>query len=204
MYKRQVIKSFGASVIVGCIDEDKDQAQAITRKRKLEIAERSFDLLTNDYELNPNDIIFDPLTFPIGTGDINYLDSAEETIEGIKLIKKELPIAKMILGISNVSFGLPTNGREVLNSVMLNHCLNAGLDYAIVNTQNLKRFNSLSNEEISLSNELIFNNSKKALDKFVEYFRSTPVNKTVKENIPWDKFLKESEKNENHFLFALY
>ena len=187
-----IIKSFGASVIVGCIDEDKDQAQAITRKRKLEIAQRSFDLLTNDYELNPNDIIFDPLTFPIGTGDVNYLESAEETIEGIKLIKKELPIAKMILGISNVSFGLPTNGREVLNSVMLNHCLNAGLDYPIVNTQNLKRFNSLSNEEISLSNELIFNNSKKALDKFVEYFRSTPVNKTVKENIPWDKFLKES------------
>ena len=187
-----IIKSFGASVIVGCIDEDKNQAQAITRERKLEIAKRSFDLLTNDYELNPNDIIFDPLTFPIGTGDVNYLESAEETIEGIKLIKKELPTAKIILGISNVSFGLPTNGREVLNSVMLNHCLNAGLDYAIVNTQNLKRFNALSDEEINLSNELIFNNSKEALDKFVEYFRSTPVNKTVKENIPWDKFLKES------------
>ena len=187
-----IIKSFGASVIVGCIDEDKNQAQAITRERKLEIAKRSFDLLTNDYELNPNDIIFDPLTFPIGTGDVNYLESAEETIEGIKLIKKELPTAKIILGISNVSFGLPINGREVLNSVMLNHCLNAGLDYAIVNTQNLKRFNALSDEEINLSNELIFNNSKEALDKFVEYFRSTPVNKTVKENIPWDKFLKES------------
>ena len=187
-----IIKSFGASVIVGCIDEDKNQAQAITRERKLEIAKRSFDLLTDDYELNPNDIIFDPLTFPIGTGDVNYLESAEETIEGIKLIKKELPTAKIILGISNVSFGLPTNGREVLNSVMLNHCLNAGLDYAIVNTQNLKRFNALSDEEINLSNELIFNNSKEALDKFVEYFRSTPVNKTVKENIPWDKFLKES------------
>ena len=187
-----IIKSFGASVIVGCIDEDKNQAQAITRERKLEIAKRSFDLLTDDYELNPNDIIFDPLTFPIGTGDVNYLESAEETIEGIKLIKNELPTAKIILGISNVSFGLPTNGREVLNSVMLNHCLNAGLDYAIVNTQNLKRFNALSDEEINLSNELIFNNSKEALDKFVEYFRSTPVNKTVKENIPWDKFLKES------------
>jgi len=187
-----IIKSFGASLIVGCIDEDKNQAQAITRERKLEIAKRSFDLLTNDYELNPNDIIFDPLTFPIGTGDVNYLESAEETIEGIKLIKKELPTAKIILGISNVSFGLPTNGREVLNSVMLNHCLNAGLDYAIVNTQNLKRFNALSDEEITLSNELIFNNSKKALDKFVEYFRSTPVNKTVKENIAWDQFLKES------------
>ena len=187
-----IIKSFGASLIVGCIDDDKNQAQAITRERKLEIAKRSFDLLTNDYELNPNDIIFDPLTFPIGTGDVNYLESAEETIEGIKLIKKELPTAKIILGISNVSFGLPTNGREVLNSVMLNHCLNAGLDYAIVNTQNLKRFNALSDEEINLSNELIFNNSKEALDKFVEYFRSTPVNKTIKENIPWDKFLKES------------
>ena len=187
-----IIKSFGASVIVGCIDEDKEQAQAITRERKSEIAKRSFDLLTNKFGLNENDIIFDPLTFPIGTGVVNYMKSAEETIEGIKLIKKELPTSKIILGISNVSFGLPTNGREVLNSVMLNHCLNAGLDYAIVNTQNLKRFNSLSDEEINLSNELIFNNSQKALDKFVDFFRSTPVNKTIKPNIPWDLFLKES------------
>ena len=69
---------------------------------------------------------------------MNYMESAAETIEGIRLINEQLPLAKTILGISNVSFGLPSNGREVLNSVMLNHCLNAGLDYAIVNTQSLK------------------------------------------------------------------
>ena len=91
-----IIKSFGASVIVGCIDEDKEQAQAITRERKSEIAKRSFDLLTNKFGLNENDIIFDPLTFPIGTGVVNYMKSAEETIEGIKLIKKDYLMLRLI------------------------------------------------------------------------------------------------------------
>ena len=185
-------KNFGASIIIGCIDEDKEQAQAITRQRKLEIAKRSYDLLVNKYQFPGNHIIFDPLTFPIGTGDMNYMDSAKETIEGIRLINEQLPLAKTILGISNVSFGLPSNGREVLNSVMLNHCLNAGLDYAIVNTQSLKRFNSLSKDEVEFSNNLIYKNSQNSLDIFVDHFRTTPKKVITKKNIPWDEFLTES------------
>ena len=185
-------KKYGALLIVGTIDEDKDQAQAITSQRKLEIAKRSYDLLVDKYKFPSNQIIFDPLTFPVGTGDVNYLDSAKQTIEGIKLIKEKLPNAKTILGISNVSFGLPSNGREVLNSVMLNHCLNSGLDYAIVNTQSLKRFNSLSEKEILLSNNLIFDNNKETLDTFVDHFRTKPKQVVQKKNIKWDEFLKES------------
>jgi 5-methyltetrahydrofolate--homocysteine methyltransferase len=132
-------RRYGAALVVGCIDEDKNQAQAITRQRKLAIAERSFNLLTKKYGVAPEDIIFDALVFPIGTGDRNYIGSAVETIEGIRAIKFALPLCKTILGISNVSFGLPEAGREVLNSVMLYHCVQAGLDLAIVNSEKLVR-----------------------------------------------------------------
>ena len=73
--------------------------------------------------------------FPCGTGDENYIGSAAETIEGVRLIKEALPQTKTVLGISNVSFGLPAAGREVLNSVFLYHCVQAGLDMAIVNAE---------------------------------------------------------------------
>jgi 5-methyltetrahydrofolate--homocysteine methyltransferase len=105
-------RKYGAALIVGCIDEDKEQAQAITRQRKLEIAVRSQKLLSDDYGIRPSDIIFDPLVFPCGTGDQNYAGSAVETIEGIRLIKEALPDCKTILGISNVSFGLPDAGAK--------------------------------------------------------------------------------------------
>src|SRR5208282_3328484 len=108
-------RRFGAALVVGCIDDDKQQAQAVTRNRKLQVAQRSFKLLTGKYGVEPEDIIFDPLVFPVGSG--------VETIEGIGLIKQALPNCKTILGISNVSFGLPEAGREVLNAVMLYHCV---------------------------------------------------------------------------------
>src|SRR6202035_6175382 len=82
---------FGAAVVCGCIDEDKLQAQAFTRERKLAIAERSYQLLTEKYGLAPEDIVFDPLVFPCATGDANYIGGAVETIEGIRLIKRALP-----------------------------------------------------------------------------------------------------------------
>src|SRR6202044_3633244 len=96
---------FGAAVVVGCIDEDKLQAQAFTRERKLAVAQRSYRLLTEKYGLGPEDIIFDPLVFPCATGDENYIGGAVETVEGIRLIKEALPDVRTILGISNVSFG---------------------------------------------------------------------------------------------------
>ena len=101
--------------------------------------------------MKPHDIIFDPNMFPVGSGDPQYLGSAVETIEGIKLIKAKYPECKTILGLSNISFGLPDAGREVLNSVYLYHCTKAGLDYAIVNTEKLERYASISEEERRLA-----------------------------------------------------
>src|SRR5690606_32791428 len=80
-----LIKRFGAAVVVGTIDE---KGMAVTAERKLEIAKRSYDLLVNKYKHQPSDIIFDPLVFPVGTGDEQYIGSAKETIEGIRLIKE--------------------------------------------------------------------------------------------------------------------
>jgi len=83
-----LLRTYGAAVVVGCIDEDKVQGMGVTRERKLAIAQRSHDLLVEKYGIAPEDIIFDPLVFPVGTGDENYIGSAEETIEGLRLIKQ--------------------------------------------------------------------------------------------------------------------
>jgi len=147
---------FGAAVVVGCIDEDKLQAQAFTRERKLEIAKRSYALLTEKYGLAPEEIIFDPLVFPCATGDENYIGGAVETMEGIRLIKQAMPDVRTILGISNVSFGLPAGAREVVNSVFLYYCTKAGLDLAIVNTEKIERFASIPAEERRLAENLLF------------------------------------------------
>src|SRR6202790_1975800 len=152
---------FGAAVVVGCIDEDKLQAQAFTRERKLAIAQRSYKLLTEKYGLAPEDIIFDPLVFPCATGDENYIGGAVETVEGIRLIKQALPDVRTILGISNVSFGLPAGAREVVNSVFLYYCTKAGLDLAIVNTEKLERFASIPQHERRLAEDLLFQHPPK-------------------------------------------
>jgi 5-methyltetrahydrofolate--homocysteine methyltransferase len=151
-----LLRRYGAAVVVGTIDEDKKAGMAVTRHRKLEIAKRSYDLLTTKYGMPPEDIVFDPLVFPCATGDANYFGSAEETIEGLRLIKKEMPRTKTILGISNVSFGLPVAGREVLNAVFMHHCVQAGLDLAIVNSEKLARFSTLPPEEKELADKLLF------------------------------------------------
>src|SRR5256886_1602946 len=151
-----IAHEFGAAVVVGCIDEDKLQAQAFTRERKLEIAQRSYKLLTEKYGLGPEDIIFDPLVFPCATGDENYIGGAVETMEGIRLIKQALPDVRTILGISNVSFGLPAGAREVMNSVFLYYSTKAGLDLAIVNTEKIERFASLPPHERELPENLLF------------------------------------------------
>jgi 5-methyltetrahydrofolate--homocysteine methyltransferase len=152
---------FGAAVVVGCIDEDKLQAQAFTRERKLAVAQRSYKLLTEKYGLGPEDIIFDPLVFPCATGDENYIGGAVETVEGIRLIKQALPDVRTILGISNVSFGLPAGAREVVNSVFLYYCTKAGLDLAIVNTEKLERFASIPQHERELAENLLFSHPPK-------------------------------------------
>jgi len=150
-------KSYGAAVICGTIDEDKQQAQAFTRERKLAVAERSVKLLTEKYGLQPEDVIIDPLVFPCATGDENYIGGAVETIEAVRLIHEKIPYVKTVLGISNISFGLPATAREVVNSVFLYYCTKAGLDLAIVNAEKLERFASIPVEERRLAENLLFN-----------------------------------------------
>lgn len=172
-----LIHKYGAASVVGTIDE---RGQAITAKDKLEVAKRSYDLLVNKYGMNPNDIIFDPLVFPVGTGDQQYIGSAKETIDGIRLIKEAMPDTETILGLSNVSFGLPEAGREVLNAVFLYHCTKAGLDYAIVNTEKLERYASIPEEERRLAENLIYDTNDETLAAFVAHFRSKKVEKKEK------------------------
>jgi len=150
-------RSYGAALIVGCIDEDPQQAQAFTRERKLEIAKRSHELLTGKYGIHAENIIFDPLVFPCATGDENYIGGAVETIEGIRLIKQNIPHVRTVLGISNVSFGLPAGAREVVNSVFLYHCTKARLDLAIVNAERIERFAQIPEAERKLAESLLFN-----------------------------------------------
>ncbi|MFK8794803.1 methionine synthase [Planococcus plakortidis] len=175
-----LVKKYGASVVVGTIDET---GMAVTRERKLEIAERSYELLTEKWGLAPEDIIFDPLVFPVGTGDEQYIGSAVETVEGIRLIKEKLPRSLTILGVSNVSFGLPPVGREVLNAVYLYYCTQAGLDYAIVNTEKLERFASIPKEEVKMAEELLFETTDQNLADFTDFYRDKKKEKT-EDDIP--------------------
>jgi 5-methyltetrahydrofolate--homocysteine methyltransferase len=172
-------RNYGAALVVGCIDEDKLQAQAFTRERKLAIAQRSHQLLTEKYGIPPEDIVFDPLVFPCATGDTNYIGGAVETIEGIRLIKKNIPYVKTVLGISNISFGLPPAAREVVNSVFLYYCTKAGLDLAIVNAQKLERFASLPPEERRLAEGLLFNTPPAEIPAPEDWRQQTPDQKAA-------------------------
>ncbi|WP_407637453.1 methionine synthase [Calidifontibacillus oryziterrae] len=171
-----IIHRYGAAIVVGTIDEI---GMAVTAERKLEIAERAYKLLVNKYGLNPEDIIFDPLVFPVGTGDEQYIGSANETVKGIQLIKEKLPRVLTILGISNISFGLPPVGREILNAVFLYHCTQAGLDYAIVNTEKLERFALIPKDEITLAEQLLFHTSDEVLAKFTDFYRDKKKDETI-------------------------
>ncbi|RUS46822.1 methionine synthase [Cohnella sp. AR92] len=182
-----ILHRYGGAVVVGTIDE---RGQAITREDKLEVAIRSHDLLVNKYGLKSEDLIFDALVFPVGTGDEQYIGSAKETIEGIRLIKQALPKCQQILGVSNISFGLPPAGREVLNSVFLYECTKAGLDYAIVNTEKLERYASIPEHEKKLAEELLYNTNDETLAAFVAAFRDKKVEKKVKaENLTLEQRL---------------
>ncbi|MFJ8527883.1 methionine synthase [Bacillus sp. NPDC094106] len=171
-----LIRKYGAAIVVGTIDEE---GMAVSAERKLEIAKRSYELLTKKYGIRPSDIIFDALVFPVGTGDEEYIGSAAATIEGIRLIKEALPECLTILGVSNISFGLPPAGREVLNSVFLYHATKAGLDYAIVNTEKLERYASIPEEEKELADALLFETTKEALEEFTNFYRSAKKKEAV-------------------------
>lgn len=163
----KLAKEHNAAVIILTIDE---QGMAKTRERKLQVARRIYDVAVNEHGLAPSALVFDGLTFTLATGDPEFANSAIETIEGIRLIKEALPGVLTSLGVSNLSFGLAANARPTLNSVMLYHCVRAGLDMAIVNPAHIKPYAEIPAEERELAEDLIFNRRPDALQRYIEYF----------------------------------
>jgi 5-methyltetrahydrofolate--homocysteine methyltransferase len=167
-------KRFGAALVVGLIDE---KGMAVTVERKMEVARRSFQILVEEMGVAPEDVWWDALVFPCGTGDATYLGSAAQTIEGVRGLKELFPDTRTVLGVSNVSFGLPAAGREVLNSVFLYHCTRAGLDAAIVNAEKLARYADVPEAERELAEALIFlplgdvEAGNQAVESFTAHFR---------------------------------
>jgi 5-methyltetrahydrofolate--homocysteine methyltransferase len=162
-------KAHGAALIALTIDE---VGMAKTAERKVEIAKRIRDLVCEKHGLDPEALIFDALTFTLTTGDDEWKPSAVETIEGIRRIKAEIPGVKTSLGVSNVSFGVGQPARAVLNSVFLHHCVEAGLDLAMVNPNHITPYSEIGDEERELTDDLVFNRREDALEKFISHFES--------------------------------
>src|SRR3954462_6961708 len=159
----------GAALIALTIDE---VGMAKTAERKVEIARRIKEIACDEHGLDPELLIFDVLTFTLTTGDDEWKPSAVETINGIRAVKEALPGVKTSLGVSNVSFGVGQPARAVLNSVFLHHCVEAGLDLAMVNPNHITPYGEISEEERELADDLVFNRREDALQKFIEHFES--------------------------------
>jgi 5-methyltetrahydrofolate--homocysteine methyltransferase len=163
-------KRFGAALVCLTIDEE---GMAKTKERKLEIAERIYARATTKFGFHPGDLVFDMLTFTVGSGDSEYFTAAIETIEAIREFHVRHPEAGFTLGVSNISFGLSKHSREALNSVFLHHAVKAGLSTAIVNVKNTMAYYAISNEEIKLCEDLLFNKREGGADPlgvFIDYF----------------------------------
>lgn len=173
-----IAKKHGAAVLSMTIDED---GMAHTREKKYEIAHRITGIAVNDYGLSPEDLIYDTLTFPLTTGQAELRNDAIETIEGIRLIKQNLPGVMTALGVSNVSFGVGEAARGVLNSVFLYHAVQAGLDMAIVNPAHITPYSEIPEDQRKLANDLIFNTDEDALPRFIQYFEQNSVASGKKE-----------------------
>ncbi|MBA3263786.1 MAG: homocysteine S-methyltransferase family protein [Thermoleophilaceae bacterium] len=160
-------KAHGAALIALTIDE---VGMAKTAERKVEVAKRIVGLACDEHGLDREALIFDALTFTLTTGDEEWRPSAVETIDGIRRIKAEIPGVKTSLGVSNVSFGVSPGARAVLNSVFLHHCVEAGLDLAMVNPNHIKPYNEIPENERELTDDLVFNKREDALERFIGHF----------------------------------
>src|SRR5215831_17837478 len=162
-------KRYGAAVIALTIDED---GMALTADKKIAIAKRIYDLATKKYGIRPVDLIFDALTLPISTGQEEYRTAGMETLEAVKRIKHELPDVKTILGVSNISFGLDTYPRRVLNSVFMHEAVDNGLDMAIVNYSKIYPLYKIPQQEVDLARKLIYRDESDGdpLQRYMQHF----------------------------------
>ncbi|MBV9108216.1 MAG: homocysteine S-methyltransferase family protein, partial [Gemmatimonadetes bacterium] len=163
-----LVAAHGAAVIALTIDKDLG-GMAKTAEIKLAVARKIHTIATGEYGLPADALIFDALTFTLATGDEEFRRSALETIEGIRSIKTELPGVLTTLGVSNVSFGLQPHARTVLNSVFLHHCVEAGLDTAIINPAHVKPYFEIEAEDRKLADDLIFDRRTETHDPLAAY-----------------------------------
>ncbi|MBU1995225.1 methionine synthase [bacterium] len=165
----QLAKKYGAALVCLTIDEI---GMAKTVERKLEIAERIYELATKKHGINPEDLVFDLLTFTLGSGDEEYFDAGIQTIEAIRELRVRHPEVGAVLGLSNISFGLDKDARPYLNSMFLHHCIEAGLSSVIINVKHIIPLNKITLLEQNICNNLIFNKKPKgaSLFEFIEHF----------------------------------
>ena len=169
-------KRFGAALVCLTIDE---VGMAKTKAQKVAIAERIYTLATQKHGIHPEDLVFDLLTFTVGSGDAEYHTAAIETIEAIREFHALHPEVGFVLGVSNISFGLAKHAREYLNSVFLHHCVEAGLSMAIVNVKNTLPMHKISDIDQKICEDLLFNRREEGdpLFKFIEHFEDVVENK---------------------------
>ncbi|QOJ02081.1 MAG: methionine synthase [Planctomycetia bacterium] len=168
-----LLRKYGAAVVALTIDEDPTEAMAKTADRKLEIAKRLHDLLTNKYGIAEEDILFDCLTFPVTTGTEADRRLALETLDGIERIMTEMPRCGSILGLSNVSFGLSPAARAVLNSVFLHEAMQRGLTAAIVHASKILPRTKISDERWNTALDLLYDRRREGYDPlqaFIQLF----------------------------------
>jgi 5-methyltetrahydrofolate--homocysteine methyltransferase len=166
----RVASEHGASVVALCIDEE---GQARTAEWKMRVARRLIDDLTTNWGVAVEDIVVDTLTFPISTGQEEVRRDAIETIEAIRQLTAEFPTVQTTLGISNVSFGLNAAARQVLNSVFLHECVEAGLSTAIVHASKILPMARIPDEQREVALDLIYDRRREGYDplqKFMELF----------------------------------
>jgi len=156
-------KEHGAAVVIGLIDED---GMARSADKKVEIARRAYKQ-TVEFGIPGHDIFFDPLALPISTGIEEDRKNAEETIASIRRIKAEMPDVNIILGVSNISFGLSPAARVVLNSVFLHDCVDAGMNSAIVNASKILPLIRFNEHEIDTARDLIYDRRRWSGDTHV-------------------------------------
>jgi len=194
----RLAKRFGAALVALTIDE---QGMAKSVERKIEIAKRLYDIAVNRNGLQPQDLIYDALTFTLGSGDESLKAAGINTIEGIRQLKAALPGVYTILGVSNISFGLAPQSREILNSVFMNEAVQAGLDAAIVNVKKIIPLHRIAGDDLEKSMNLIYNRGERPLFDFIEHFeKKAGVEKkddSEEENLPLDEKIKQRVVNGN-------
>ena len=165
----QLAKKFGTSLVCLTIDE---KGMAKTVEDKLKVADRIINLATNRHGIKKEDLIFDVLTFTLGSGDEEYWDAGINTIEAIRALRKKHPEVSATLGLSNISFGLDKDARPYLNSMFLHHCIKAGLTSVIINVKHIIPINKITKEDQKICDDLIFNREPngEALFNFIEHF----------------------------------